>query len=517
MLLMAALVAPSLLDSLTVSAQDAPPEEPASERGVVRAGDVEMVVKAGFNRLDVNSNTGGWVPFRITVSNQGETISGRLVVKSESPSNPNKQAREFVKDVQLPAGSRQLHHISAFLNSGSGPEVKLVTNDNQEIAKLTLNIDRHMWTSDQLEIAVVDTDPTTLNNITSTEIVRSPLREPFKFGPFVDPSQSQQANNPSTTSGNQQGRRSRGSQSGPQNLAAHPTVVASEDLPREFVSYDPVDVVVIGDAPLSQLTEDQARALKLWVASGGMLVVTGAADIAGLRAARLDALLPVEAQGATTSSLAPLTAVYGGFESADPTLAMSASARAGATTLVGTADNPIVAERNYGSGLVRFVAVNPKINPYRGWAAAKYLWIDLLLPAAEAKPRQVNWITVGRRNNRMSSNLGMRNYLFELAGIEPPSIKYFLFFLLFYLLVDRTDQLRRPEMEAKARPGVADDSGGGHSIYCRQHRRHASDSRRQLNRGGRITRRVAPVGRHTPADRSLVDNALFKRDRRDCF
>jgi hypothetical protein len=394
-----------------------------------------MVVKAGFNRLDVNSNTGGWVPFRIMVSNQGETISGRLVVKSESPSNPNKQAREFVKDVQLPAGSRQLHHISAFLNSGSGPEVKLVTNDNQEIAKLTLNIDRHMWTSDQLEIAVVDTDPTTLNNITSTEIVRSPLREPFKFGPFVDPSQSQQSNNPSTTSSNQQGRRSRGSQSGPQNLAAHPTVVASEDLPREFVSYDPVDVVVIGDAPLSQLTEDQARALKLWVASGGMLVVTGAADIAGLRAAHLDALLPVEAQGVTTSSLAPLTAVYSGFESADPTLAMSASARAGATTLVGTADNPIVAERNYGSGLVRFVAVNPKINPYRGWAAAKYLWIDLLLPAAEAKPRQVNWITVGRRNNRMSSSLGMRNYLFELAEIEPPSMKYFLFFLLFYLLI----------------------------------------------------------------------------------
>lgn len=430
-LLVAALVAPPLLDSSTVSAQDAPPQEPAPERGVVRAGDVEMVVKAGFNRLDVNSNTGGWVPFRITVSNQGEAISGRLVVRGESPSNPNKQVREFVKDVQLPSGSRQLHHISAFLNSGSGPEVKLVTNDNEEIAKITLNIDRHMWTSDQLEIAVVDTDPTTLNNITAIEIVRSPLREPFKFGPFTDP--SQQANNQQPTG--PQGRRSR-SQSGPQNLAAHPTVVASEDLPREFVSYDPVDVVVIGDAPLSQLTEDQARALRLWVASGGMLVVTGAADIAGLRGARLDALLPVEVQGATTSSsLGPLSAVYGGFESADPPLAMSASARAGATALVGTADNCIVAERNYGSGLVRFVAVNPKINPYRGWAAAKYLWTDLLLPAAEAKPRQVNWITIGRRNNRTSSSLGMRNYLFELAEIEPPSMKYFLFFLLLYLLV----------------------------------------------------------------------------------
>lgn len=436
--LIAALVSPSLLDCLTASAQDAPPQDASAqdagaERGVVRVGDVEIAVRAGFNSLDVNGSTGGWVPFRIIVSNQGETISGRLIVRAESPANPNKQVREFVKEVHLPTGSRQLHQIAAFLNSGSGPEVKLVTNDNQEIAKLTINIDRHMWSSDQLEIAVVDTDPTTLNNITATEIVRSPVREPFKFGPFPDPSQSQQASNPSAP---QQGRRSRGSQSGPQNLSAHPVVVSSEDLPREFVSYDPIDVVVIGDAPLSQLTEDQSRALKLWVASGGLLVVTGAADIAGLRAAKLDMLLPVEIQGATTaSSLAPLTEIYGRFESSDPTLAMSASARAGAQPLVGSADNVIVAERNYGSGLVRFVAVNPKLNPYRGWAAAKYLWIDMLLPAAEMKPRQVNWITIGRRGNRMSSNLGMRNYLFELAEIEPPSMKYFLFFLLFYLLV----------------------------------------------------------------------------------
>ncbi len=427
-LLIAALVSPSVFDCLRVGAQDA-----AAEPGVVRVGDVEIAVRAGFNQLDVNSNLGGWVPFRIMVSNEGEAISGRLIVRSESPANPNKQVREFVKDVQLPTGSRQLHHISAFLNSGSGPEVKLVTNENEEIAKLTINIDRHMWTSDQLEIAVVDTDPTTLNSITATEIVRSPVREPFKFGPFTDPAQTQQPGNQPAP---QQGRRGRGPMSGPQNLSAHPTVVAAEDLPREFVAYDPVDVVVIGDAPLSQLTEDQSRALRLWVASGGMLIVTGAADIAGLRAAGLDDLLPVEAQGATTANtLAPLTDVYGRFDSNDATLAMSARLRAGASSLIGTSDSAIVAEKNYGSGLIRFLAVNPKLNPYRGWAAAKYLWTDLLLPAAEAKPRQVNWITVGRRGNRASSSWGMRNFLFSLAEIAPPSMKYYLFFLIFYLLV----------------------------------------------------------------------------------
>jgi hypothetical protein len=224
-----------------------------------------------------------------------------------------------------------------------------------------------------------------------------------------------------------------------QSPAAHPVTISPEDLPRDFISYDPLDAVVIGDAPLGQLTEDQVRALKLWVASGGLLIVTGAADIAGLRASGLDDVLPIDAHGSVTvPSLAELTSAYTLFESPDPLLVTSASMKSGSRALLGDQNRAIVAEKYHGSGLVRFVAINPKINPYRGWGAAKDLWIDLLLPAAESKSRTRNWITVGQfglRGPVRANRWGVQNLLFDLAGIEPTSTSYFLVFLLLYVLI----------------------------------------------------------------------------------
>src|SRR5262245_45748114 len=86
-------------------------QETGSETGVARAENLEMVVRAGFGRLSVNNWTGSWVPFRINITNQGPPLNGRLIVHCESAANPNPQVREYVKDLQLPTGSRQLHEI----------------------------------------------------------------------------------------------------------------------------------------------------------------------------------------------------------------------------------------------------------------------------------------------------------------------------------------------------------------------------------------------------------------------
>ncbi|MCI0484984.1 MAG: hypothetical protein L0229_00010 [Blastocatellia bacterium] len=434
-------------------AQDvAPPDS-----GIVRTGAVEIAVKAGFDKLEISYFAGMWVPFRITITNAGEPITGRLIVRTESRPSPNSEVREFVKDVQLPTGSRQFHEIPVYVSSGhKAPEILLVS-DGDVVAMTTVRVERTFGRNDRLEIAVVDTDSTTLSNITSTDIFQSPNRKPFESGPLSITTQDQEdsdgggtgsgsgagapqgAQNPTTqnTPSPPQSRSSRRGRSNQQGLTARPIVIQSEDLPRDFVSYDSLDAVVIGDAPLSQLTEDQARALRLWVASGGLLVVTGAADVAGLRSSGLDDLLPAEAQGAVTSaSLPELTDIYGGFDASEPLLIMSARARPGGRTLIGSADKSIVAERDYGSGLVRFVAYNPRLNPYRAWSGTRHLWTDLLLPAAEMKSKQSNnWIGSRRRRSPRSNFSGIQDFLFDLAQIEPPSANYFLLFLLMYILI----------------------------------------------------------------------------------
>jgi len=441
MLVAAILLASASFITSRVGAQDAP------EPGVARNENLEISVKAGFGKLDVNSWNGGWFPFRITLVNQGPPVTGRLVVHCESEPNPTSQVREYIKEIQLPTGSRQLHEIAAFLNSGQDPIIRLIAND-RTLIETTIPVQRVFGFSNQLEIAVVDVDTTALNNIASTPIVRQPGHDPFKVGPrtaqpqvvaqlsgTVTPStQGTQIPPPPPPSGPQGNRSSRRN---PQSIVAHPSVVQPEDLPRDVIAYDQLDVVVLNEAPLNQLSEEQARALRLWIAAGGLLVVTGGADFAGMHVTRLDEILPIDVQSAATGTvfpLAELNQVYGPFEGNEQLLGMSARLKSGARALIGSGDRPIVAERNYGSGLVRFIAINPKLNPYRGWNGAKDLWADLALSAAEAKPRHVNWITFGARGQN-SNRSGIQNVLFHLAEIGPPSAKYIIFFLIFYVSI----------------------------------------------------------------------------------
>jgi hypothetical protein len=420
-----------------VGAQNTP--APA-DSGTASNGELEIAVKAGFGRLEVNSWNGAWVPFRITVANQGPAIAGRLIVHTESNNGPTPQAREFVKEIQLATGSHQSHEIAAYINSGENPTVRITSGDHVLI-ETAVQVQRNYGWSDQLEIAVVDTDPTALNNISQAQIQQQPIRAPFKLGPRPTVQQAaSQGNAPGApgTPAQPPRRGPRNVGSGPQTYSVHPTVIAPEDLPRDFVAYDLLDALIINDAPLSQLSEEQARGLRLWVASGGLLVVTGGADIAGMRANHLDEILPIDAATAASAAgfpVADLSQVYGGFETAEATLGMNARVKPGARALLGASDRPVVAERDYGSGVVRFVAINPKLNPYRGWNGAKELWADLLWPAADAKPRHANWITTGSRGPSRSGRWGVQDLLFHLAELQPPSTKYVIFFLLAYVLL----------------------------------------------------------------------------------
>jgi hypothetical protein len=429
----AALISLLLIFACVIPDRFALAQEGGAETGVSRAENVEMVVRAGFGHLAVSSWTGSWVPFRISITNQGSPLVGRLIVHCESAANPNPQVREYVKDIQLPTGSRQLHEIAAFLNSVEQPVVRFETED-QVILETRITVERGSMVGDQLEIAVVDTDTTTLNNIASAEVIRAQNRAPFK-GAGLTPVQTPEPYTPPVPQNPQNRRGFPGQNFGRTVFQAHPVVIAAEDLPREFISYDQLDVVLIGDSPLNQLSEEQARALRLWVGSGGLLVVTGAADIAGLRSIGLETLLPTEVQSTTgIASLAELTDVYGPFDFGERLTMLAGRLKPDAYLLIGSNDKPIIAERGYGSGLVRFVAINPKLNPYRAWAAAKNLWVDVLLPAAETKPRHVNWITVGRRGTSTSNRWGIQGFLFRLAQVAPPTPKYVLLFLLAYIL-----------------------------------------------------------------------------------
>jgi hypothetical protein len=407
------------------------------------AAGVDIEVKAGFGGLAV-SRLGGWVPFRVIITNQGPPISGRLVVFAEAPSQ--QQSREFSEDVQLPTGSRKFFEIEAFLNSTQvEPVVRLIqhsSSGDKVVMETPVKIEREAgFPGDLVEIAVVDVDDTALSSINSIPLDVNHV--PFTANPTgggtaagtgtapvggVGAGGATAAQAPITTQpGPRHGPRSGFGLRGFQLLKAKPVVIGPSELPRGFGSYDLLDAVVLGDAPVNQLDPEQTKALRLWVAAGGLLIVTGGADFSGLRPAGLDSLMPVDVFGTEAATGLPeLTGLYGAFESSGPLLITKARPRPGSKVLIGTAERPLVVDRGFGKGSVRFVGLDPKHNPFRGWSGSASVWQDILLPAAQSRQGRFPLANVGSQ---------MSGALYDMAKVKPPSAGHLLLFLLFYLLV----------------------------------------------------------------------------------
>jgi hypothetical protein len=395
------------------------------------AASVDIEVKAGFGGLAV-SRLGGWVPFRIIVTNQGPPIAGRLVVFAEAP--PQQQSREFSEDVQLPTGSRKLYEIEAYLTSTQlEPVVRLIQHSrsgDKVVMETPVKVEREAgFPGELVEIAVVDVDDTALTSINSIPLDVNHV--PFKANPNTAASGTSAGGAtiaPALNTPQPGGRHRSGfAMQGPPVLKARPVVIGPSDLPRKFGAYDLLDTLVLGEAPLSQLDPEQSKALRLWVAAGGLLVVTGGADFSGIRPAGLDPLMPVEVFGTEpTTTIPEFSGLYGPFENAGPLLITRARPRHGSTVLVGAADRPLVVERLFGKGRVRFLAVDPKQSPFRGWVGSAGLWQDVLLPAAEFRQGR---FSLANFSSQMSSTL------YDMANVKPPSAGHLLLFLLAYLLV----------------------------------------------------------------------------------
>src|SRR5262249_27277208 len=296
-------------------------------------------------------------------TNQGPPINGRLTVFAPAPSQH--QSREFSEEVQLPTGSKKLYEIEAYLNSTQmEPVVRLIqhsSSGDRVVTEAPVRVEQELGVpGDQVEIAVVDIDEATVSNINSVPL-------DLNHAPFTALPAGGAAGNVSpqpTPNLQQPGPGSRFSMSAVRVLKAKPIGINPTDLPMGFGSYDPLDEVVLSSAPLSQVTPDQGKALRLWVAAGGNLIVTGGTDFSGMRPSGLDVLLPVDVMGTeTTTSLPELASLYGPFESADPILIARARPRPGAKVLVGPMDRPVVVERRFGKGSVRYVAVDPRHSP----------------------------------------------------------------------------------------------------------------------------------------------------------
>jgi hypothetical protein len=157
--------------------------------------------------------------------------------------------------------------------------------------------------------------------------------------------------------------------------------LAASDMPARAEYLAGFQGMVVQGSAAATLTAEQKRAVQQWVAQGGDLLIVGGAD-ASRTAAVLDGADALGARfGQLTGStdLQPL-AIWAG---ADP-LAAGAAAQiqsASAELLAGSHDQPLAVRSGWGDGTVTLLAVDPTLDPLRGWSGTTPLLKRALQPA----------------------------------------------------------------------------------------------------------------------------------------
>lgn len=306
--------------------------------GSIAFGAVEIAdVTFGFNR---GYKTGTWVPLRITVRSQEEptTPVGELVV----------EVRSFASDAPIERYASELH---------------LSTIE-------TLRKDFYVYcpkNATQLTIAFVprtSSGNTALRSAPASVIQEVPLPTPFSRKDYFVLVLAR--------SGDKLKRLVDKKKLGASDTQVHVEYLPHlTRLPRDWIGYSAVDVLVIRETVLTErsISKAQQTALLDWVQRGGTLIMSGGSSFSTLRGSFVEPFLPVELKSLKKIDTFPaILQEQFGFQSSDRkgTLfeCIELVPRAGCEILIGTEEQVYVAKRKFGDGQILCLAFDYNAPPF---------------------------------------------------------------------------------------------------------------------------------------------------------
>ena len=142
-------------------------------------------------------------------------------------------------------------------------------------------------------------------------------------------------------------------------------------LPRDWIGYSAVDVLVIREMVLTERSTSKAQqtALLDWVQRGGTLIMSGGSSFSTLRGSFVEPFLPVELKGLKKIDTLPATLQQQfGFQflgsKGTSFECIAFVPRAGCEVLIGTEEHIYVAKRNFGDGQILCLAFDYNAPPF---------------------------------------------------------------------------------------------------------------------------------------------------------
>lgn len=354
-----------------------------------------MKVTGGF---DTVTKPGVWTPIAVELENTGSgTIEGALDVEQGDSAIPVCTAA-----VYLPANSRKLYHVYARLREYGDVRVLFAGNRFQSVQKVPLNL---VGLSDVTVISVGGraSQLSFLNREELAAYSRTGTKKSVYVGSIPVP-----------------------------------------QLPDRPAGYEGVDVLIISNLATSSANPRSLKALGMWVASGGTLVIATGADYRSYQNEFFDELLPVRITGAGRISTFKSLVGMGGaaFPAGAMAIAKSAPKAGIATKVISESGAPIVAEREYGAGRVVFLAFDHLSSPFKDWNGQTAFWKGIVSSDTRDLMVKAQGLTASTRD-RYRSQYEMDSaaagafsrVVQQNPSIKMPSFSTIALFLLGYIVV----------------------------------------------------------------------------------
>ncbi len=295
---------------------------------VAAQGAVTLTAQAGF---DAYYKEGYWIPIRVALTNSGNDLNGQLRVVAL---RANGSKLEYVYPVPLANGARK--------------EVTMYVSVEGFASRLQVD-----YVQDQKTIVSVTPRLSQLGSNDALYGVIASNASAFNYLGRVDPV----------------GGRGRVAQ------------LSIQDLPSAAHAWHSLDALVISDVDTSVLTPAQRDSLKLWVASGGRLIVASGPNWQKL--AGLDDILPMKIVGTRDSPLTSLESLAQKKSPSGSAVVAMGDLKPNATPLIADNNVPLIIDQPYGFGRIALFTFDPSLDPIRTWDGMENIYRNLLALASD--------------------------------------------------------------------------------------------------------------------------------------
>src|SRR5581483_285862 len=354
-----------------------------------------IAVKLGF---DGAAKVGGWLPVQVQVSNDGSSITGELQIEIDD-SGVNRQrafnARPtsvYTVPASLPSHSRKQYEIDVFLPFPTKALTVKLATDQGVLVQQTAQ----------------------LQALSASEVLCGTLARNQDF--------FQQLKNLDL----------------PGRQGKKPFVVAMkpEDVPPRQYAMSSLDCLIVNNVSLTGLTDDQKGAILGWVENGGLLVLGGGSGWQKTFQPLPKELLPVDVSGVrSVPSLSSLADFAHQPIKGDGPWLVSTGKLVDGEVVVDQNGIPIMVGAKRGKGTVLYLAADPTSEPLNTWNGNAALWKYIM--AYNSTPLAVFPFFNSFGGLATIQNWGQppRTAIFNIAGVDPPSVRWLILFIALYALV----------------------------------------------------------------------------------